>query len=563
MIDEPSARVAPESDIDYRLLIPFLTHVTLLQTLILIVRITTSYRALELGLPVVWLGIIATGFAIIPVFTALQVGRWIDRGNDARAAWLGSALVFIACVGFWAWPQSAMHLLGFSVLLGFGHMFCMAGHQMLAVRSGGKRSREAALGYYMVAASNGQGLGPFVVGRPGGWGALPPTRLLFAISLAAAGTSVIVALLIRPAALKARRHDTGDVVPIGQLLTLSGFAAVMVSSVVTVTSLDLLVIYLPALGAERHIGSDHIGLLLTVRSLASLVSRVFYARLIFAIGRTPLTLTTLLGSAAAFLVLALPLSLPTMYGILICLGFAMGIASTLTLSGVMHLAPPEVCGTALTLRMTGNRVGQIVFPALAGVLAAATGVAGILLALGLGLAASGIAVAMTQPPSWREGFARRSVGEKTMPDPIQIRMGGYGPASTGFSRALKFIGDRLTAEFGDRVDVKYVWNIMELGYRAEDILWLVEHGLLTLGYQSSSYLTDRVPELGIADLPFLFARTRAARAAMDGALGDLLARKIEERVNYRVLGWFENGFRHISNRVREVRAPKDLAGLRI
>jgi hypothetical protein len=44
-------------------------------------------------------------------------------------------------------------------------------------------------------------------------------------------------------------------------------------------------------------------------------------------------------------------------------------------------------------------VGQIVFPALAGVLAAATGVAGILLALGLGLAASGIAVAMTQPPS--------------------------------------------------------------------------------------------------------------------------------------------------------------------
>ena len=150
-----------------------------------------------------------------------------------------------------------------------------------------------------------------------------------------------------------------------------------------------------------------------------------------------------------------------------------------------------------------------------------------------------------------------------MPNPIQIRMGGYGPASTGFSRALKLIGDRLTAEFGERVEVKYVWNIMELGYRAEDILWLVEHGLLTLGYQSSSYLTDRVPELGVVDLPFLFAHTQAARAAMDGALGELLARKIEERVNYRVLGWFENGFRHISNRVREVHTPADLAGLRI
>ena len=150
-----------------------------------------------------------------------------------------------------------------------------------------------------------------------------------------------------------------------------------------------------------------------------------------------------------------------------------------------------------------------------------------------------------------------------MSKPIQIRMGGYGPATTGFSRSLKFIGDRLQAQFGDRVDVKYVWNIMDFGYRAEDILWLVEHGLLTLGYQSSSYLTDRVPELGFVDLPFLFASRDQARAAIDGGLGDFLAGKTEERVNYRILGYFENGFRHISNRLRAVHSPADLAGMRI
>ncbi len=150
-----------------------------------------------------------------------------------------------------------------------------------------------------------------------------------------------------------------------------------------------------------------------------------------------------------------------------------------------------------------------------------------------------------------------------MPEPIKIRMGGYGPPTTSFSRALKLIGDALEAEFGDRVSVKYVWNIMDFGYRAEDILWLVEDGVLTLGYQSSSYLTDRVPELGFVDLPFLFDRTDAARAAIDGALGRFLASAIEQRVNYRILGWFENGFRHISNRLRRVRMPADLAGMRI
>jgi len=142
-------------------------------------------------------------------------------------------------------------------------------------------------------------------------------------------------------------------------------------------------------------------------------------------------------------------------------------------------------------------------------------------------------------------------------------MGGYGPPTTSFSRALQRIGDRLQGTFGDRVDVKYVWNIMDLGYQAQDILWLVEHGLLTLGYQSSSYLTDRIPELGVLDLPFLFGTTARARAAIDGALGQMLARKIEERTDYRILGFFENGLRHLSNRLRPARAPADLAAMRI
>jgi TRAP-type C4-dicarboxylate transport system substrate-binding protein len=72
-----------------------------------------------------------------------------------------------------------------------------------------------------------------------------------------------------------------------------------------------------------------------------------------------------------------------------------------------------------------------------------------------------------------------------------------------------------------------------------------------------------VPALGFIDLPFLFPDNATARGTMDGALGRLLAGKIEERVNYRILGWFENGFRHISNRLRPVYRPADLAGMRI
>src|SRR5215467_7344397 len=150
-----------------------------------------------------------------------------------------------------------------------------------------------------------------------------------------------------------------------------------------------------------------------------------------------------------------------------------------------------------------------------------------------------------------------------MSNPIKIRMGGYGPPTTGFSKSLKMIGDKLEAQFGSDVVVDYVFNIMDHGYKADDILTLVENGEMTLGYQSSSYLTDRVPELGFVDLPFLFEHRDQARAAIDGELGRHLSRSIEARVNYRILGYFENGFRHISNRLRTVRTPAALKGMRI
>jgi TRAP-type C4-dicarboxylate transport system substrate-binding protein len=55
-----------------------------------------------------------------------------------------------------------------------------------------------------------------------------------------------------------------------------------------------------------------------------------------------------------------------------------------------------------------------------------------------------------------------------------------------------------------------------------------------------------------------------ARAAMDGAFGAWMTDRIEARIpGYRVLGFFENGYRHISNRLRPVRTLADLKDMRV
>ena len=160
-------------------------------------------------------------------------------------------------------------------------------------------------------------------------------------------------------------------------------------------------------------------------------------------------------------------------------------------------------------------------------------------------------------------FAQPKAPAVVTSKPVRIIMAGYAPPNNGFSQSLKRIGDRIQAKFGNDVDVKYIYNIIDLGYKGEDLLWLVESGVLTVAYQSSSYFTEQIPDLGIADLPFLFSDTAKARASMDGHFGATLAQRMETKRNYRILGWFENGFRHISNRLRPIHTPADMKGMTI
>ena len=163
----------------------------------------------------------------------------------------------------------------------------------------------------------------------------------------------------------------------------------------------------------------------------------------------------------------------------------------------------------------------------------------------------------------RGAFVQQTPLRSAMKRPVRILMGGYSPSSTGFSLALKRIGDRLKARFGNEVDIKYVYNVLDLGYREDDLNWMVEDGVLTLAYQSSGYFTNQVPDLGVADLPYLFPSVQAARAAIDGRLGQVLGARLEAGMNCRVLGYFEAGFSQLSNALRPVHAPADMKGMRI
>jgi MFS family permease len=386
-----------DHDIDIGLLLPLLLHSLLVQTLVPLVRVGTSYRAIELGLPVVWIGAIAASFALLPVLFAIPFGRMIDRGFDSRAAQAGAFLLVLGTFVLWMRPETRWHLLAANVVLGVGHLLCMAGHQMLTVRCSGPRSRESIFGHYMVALALGQALGPFLMGLAAGNGRVAPTDRLFLMGFLVALVALAAGFLLRAAPPKPARTDTSPPLRIGEILRLQGLASVIFASVMTVTSLDILVVYLPLLGTERHLEASHVGWLLMTRALSSMASRLAYVSLFRIIGRVPLTVGTMALSAVGLLLLALPVPLVWMYLAVVAIGYGLGISSTLTLSGIVEIAPVAARGTAMSMRLTGNRIGQVALPFSASLLAAATGVPGVLVVTALAVAAAGFAVQKTYP----------------------------------------------------------------------------------------------------------------------------------------------------------------------
>src|ERR1700712_847373 len=88
------AAIAPEkSDLNWPLFLALVASTITVNAVVSLSRVTTSYRAIELDLSVMWIGIIAAGFSLVPVLLAVQVGRFIDRGHDALSTWIGAFMM--------------------------------------------------------------------------------------------------------------------------------------------------------------------------------------------------------------------------------------------------------------------------------------------------------------------------------------------------------------------------------------------------------------------------------------------------------------------------------------
>jgi TRAP-type transport system periplasmic protein len=89
---------------------------------------------------------------------------------------------------------------------------------------------------------------------------------------------------------------------------------------------------------------------------------------------------------------------------------------------------------------------------------------------------------------------------------------------------------------------------------------MVGRGALDLVVTSAINVTPLVPEMAVFSLPYLYSNYEEVDATTQGAPAERLAEILLER-GIKVLAWGENGFREVTNNVREIRSPEDMRGL--
>ena len=373
-----------------RLLGLLLLHSTLTQVVTFVLRPTTAYRAVELDVPAAWLGALTASFAVVPLLLAVPSGQATDRFGERRVMLAGAALLLLSAVVFASERAGAAGLVVGSVVLGTGHLLSVVAEQAAVANSAGSGRFDTAFGHYTFAASLGQAAGPALITVLGGSGALPDTRPLFLAATVLGAVLLGVTTLVRTP-VRERSSTAPGTGSMATLLRLPGLLRALTVSCVVLAAVDITLVYLPALGADRGLAAGAVGLLLTLRAVASMVSRFFLGRLVRRTGRRRLMMGSVALSALSMAAVALPLPVGVLAVLVLLLGLGLGVGQPLTMSWLAEVAPAGQRGRAMSLRLTGNRLGQVLIPSGVGLLAAGFGAAGVLWATAGALAAVGVA----------------------------------------------------------------------------------------------------------------------------------------------------------------------------
>ena len=143
---------------------------------------------------------------------------------------------------------------------------------------------------------------------------------------------------------------------------------------------------------------------------------------------------------------------------------------------------------------------------------------------------------------------------------VKLSLGhGAAPGNPRHEASVKF-AEVLKQKSGGRIEVT-VSPSAQLGDDAAMVTAL-RTGALDISANSQGAVSGVVPEYSAFGMPFLFGSLGQAWKLLDGPLGQELAQKTLDK-GMVVLGYWDNGIRHMSNSKKPILKPEDLKGMKM
>ncbi|UTT39875.1 MFS transporter [Glutamicibacter mishrai] len=352
-----------------------------------LVRPVTTYKLISFGSGSFTVGAVTAAYAILPLFTAMLLGRVSSRIRRIRFLMVaGVGLIALGGLGVNLAPNALTVALA-SAVLGLGHLMFTIGGQSSIARYFPDRDLDKGFGWFTAAYAAGQFIGPLIAGLVLGTDtdAVSAERIAdISLSLwIGAGCALLAVPFLLPNFQPQVSKSVSAAPPerssasIGSVMRIKGMASHMFASMMLLSMLDILTAFLPLVAEKHDVSPTSVGVLLAIRGCASVVSRLFIPKLSAHFERRHLLVASLYASGVSIALAPIFIDELWASGLALLIGgFFLGLGQPMTMTMISTSVPPVDRGAALAVRLMGNRLGQVALPLVSSSVAAGMGPAG-------------------------------------------------------------------------------------------------------------------------------------------------------------------------------------------
>ncbi len=136
-----------------------------------------------------------------------------------------------------------------------------------------------------------------------------------------------------------------------------------------------------------------------------------------------------------------------------------------------------------------------------------------------------------------------------------IIIAGYQGSSSLHTKSIEYF----ISEISNNFDIDFIMDVTTNGDKASSLIEKTQHEEIHVSYLLSSYFEKILPEIKILDLPYLFNNRNEAYNSLKSDFFSYIDCKLKDK-NLKLLGFWDNGIRHISSKLKLIKTLLDCKG---